>query len=155
MTSSCACVMWYTMRNVTYRSVDRYGELNNVLRYTPYHSHVSLKPVLTYYELENSVKYQWNIARFVKKIHLKMLSPKWWPFCLSLNIFILRKYEMNEEQIAGFPVIPGEHLAPNSHQAAICARRDQLRWQYDTRGSGFVKGGTLVRPLWVPFLYIL
>ena len=42
---------------------------------------------------------------------------------------------MNEEQIAGFPVIP------------ICARRDKLRWQDDTRESGFFKAETLDAPL--------
>ena len=50
---------------------------------------------------------------------------------------------MNVEKIAGFPAIPEGHLSPNSREAAICAQRDKLRWQDDTRESGFLKAETL------------
>ena len=54
---------------------------------------------------------------------------------------------MDEKKIAGIPVIPEWHHSPNSREAAICAQRDKLRWQDDTRESGFVKAETLDAPL--------
>ena len=36
-------------------------------------------------------KFQWNLSKnkivFIKKMHLKMIAAKWWPFCLGLKVF--------------------------------------------------------------------
>ena len=73
-------------------------------------------------------KLQWNLNRNLywslftcsfRKMHLKMLSEKWWPFCLSLNV-LTHRGRVTHICVSKLTIIASDNgLSPGRHRAII------------------------------------